>query len=269
MRRKIRFALRCAADEILRFLRIRDTGIPPLRLVRVSSYKTFREAGAEWKEKLISEGELRPGNRILDIGCGSGRVAIALIDYISREGSYDGIDIRADEIDWLNRNIAVKKPNFRFHHSDLLNKFYNPSGTIDPCEYTFPFEDNSFDYIMLTSIFTHMLPRELEHYLLEIKRLLINRGTLFASFFLLNDITLRNIRRGTSSREFANRVSPYCYSDNVDIPEDAVAYEENHIKNLYKDIGLKITNQVQGRWSFAKELNATHDYQDIIVAKTP
>lgn len=168
----------CIMDDILRSLGIRDIAIPPMRLVRVSPYKSFREAGQEWKNKLVSVGGLRQDHKILDIGCGSGRVSLALMDWLSDVGTYDGIDIRPDEVEWLSNNYSTKRKNFTFHHADIYNRFYHPSGTIQACDYIFPFEDECFDFIFLTSVFTHLLPIELEHYVKEMKRMTKANGTV-------------------------------------------------------------------------------------------
>ncbi len=261
------FAIKCALDETLRALRMRDVDIPPLRLVRVSPYSTFRKAGEEWKNKLISVGGLQPEYKMLDIGCGTGRVSLALMDYVSDVGSYDGIDIRADEIKWLRKTLSKKRSNFTFHHADLFNEFYHLSGTVDPSEYVFPFKDESFEFIFLTSIFTHLLPKELEHYLKEINRMLMPDGHSFASYFLLSADARRNIQAKSSSREFVHQIEPSCFSDNINVPEEAVAYEEEFILGLYQKYSFTIKNRFQGRWSFDPQLNATEDYQDIIVAR--
>lgn len=263
----MKFAIKCALDEILRALRMREVIIPPMRLVRVSRYKTFRGAGEEWKNKLISFGDLHPDHKILDIGCGTGRVSLALMNFVSDAGSYDGIDVRADEIKWLRKNYSKKRPNFNFHHANLFNKYYHPSGILDPSDYVFPFKDKSFDFIFLTSIFTHLLPRVLEHYLQEIKRMLKADGYFFASFFLLNADARSNIQDKNSSREFAHQIEADCFSDNVSVPEDAVAYEEKFILGLYQKYSFSIENRFQGHWSFNSQVNATEDYQDIIVAR--
>lgn len=266
MYRAMKVVVKIVLDEILRALRIRSVDIPPMRLVRVSPYKTFRKAGEEWKNKLILVGGLRPEHNILDIGCGSGRLSLALMDYVSDAGSYTGIDIRADEIKWLSKHYTKKRKNFTFHHANLFNKFYHPSGIIPPVDYVFPFEDESFDFICLTSVFTHLLPKELEHYVIEISRMLAPSGHVFASFFLLNAEARQNIQDKRSSRKFAHEIETACFTDNVEVPEDAVAYQEEFINRLWQKHSLSIENQFQGNWSFNPQLNATEDYQDIIVA---
>ena len=109
--------------------------------------------------------------KVLDIGCGSGRTAIPLIKYLSK-GNYDGFDIVSDAIKWNKKYITTQCPNFKFIHSDVYNKHYNSSSSIQASSYTFPYPDEHFDLILLASVFTHMYPQDFEHYLSEISRVL-------------------------------------------------------------------------------------------------
>jgi hypothetical protein len=75
-------------------------------------------------------------------------------------------DVGSDE--WCQGNISSKYPNFRFQLADVYNTEYNPGGTHRASEYESPYEDESFDFVILTSAFTHMLPEEVSNYLSEI-----------------------------------------------------------------------------------------------------
>ena len=44
-------------------------------------------------ESLYSTAQLSPDHRVLDIGCGTGRMAIPLTSFLSKKGSYEGFDI--------------------------------------------------------------------------------------------------------------------------------------------------------------------------------
>ena len=92
-------------------------------------------------------------------------------------------------------------------------------------------------------------------------------GHFFASYFLLNADARRNIQGKISSREFVHQIEPFCFTDNINVPEDAVGYEEEFILGLYQKYSFSIENRFQGKWSFNPQLNQTKDYQDIIVAR--
>ena len=61
------------------------------------------------------------------------------------------------QVDWAQRTITARYPNFTFQNADIFNKWYNPGGAFAASEYRFPYDDESFDFIFLTSVFTHML----------------------------------------------------------------------------------------------------------------
>ncbi len=267
----VRKCIKYPLDDLLRGMGIRDGELPPMRLVRVSPYSTFRQAGQEWVSKLREIGGLQSGEKVLDIGCGSGRVALALMDYLSEEGHYTGVDIRPDEIDWLQSNYSTKRPNFSFEFINVENSFYSVlSDQKQASKFEFPFASNFYDMIFLTSVFTHMLPASVDHYLKEIVRMLKPGGRCLISYFLMNESARKGIQSGTSSRSFLQDLGGGCFTDNLKCPEDAVAFEESWIRSLYENHRLEIRDPVfQGQWSRKRELNSTRDYQDIIVAIKP
>ncbi len=79
----------------------RDAITPPLRIIHdgTSSLAEFRHMGEEMMKEMTKFG-LKPNHKVLDVGCGNGKVAVHLIrsDYLNDEGSYDGFDIVAQAI---------------------------------------------------------------------------------------------------------------------------------------------------------------------------
>lgn len=64
---------------------------------------------------------------MLDVGSGIGRMARPLTKFLT-SGSYVGIDIVPRGIEWCQRHITSRYPNFTFQHADVYNKEYNPTG---------------------------------------------------------------------------------------------------------------------------------------------
>src|SRR5262249_6440676 len=60
-------------------------------------------------------------------------------------------------------------------------------------EFVFPYADASFDFVFLTSVFTHMLPAEVAQYLREVRRVLRPAGRCPAAFFFLHAGGLRPV----------------------------------------------------------------------------
>jgi len=194
-------------------------------------------------------GGLQPDERILDIGCGCGQMALQLERYLNENGSYTGVDIHRASISWCQKTIGSRRRNFKFTHIDVRNLAYNPSGIHRAEDYRFPFDDGSFDVILLKSVFTHMRPDEVDNYLREVARLLDRQGRCMATFFLLNDEQVALARAGSNSLAFAFGEGVWRYRHEHS-PESAVAYDEKHVMQLLDKHGLKLKAPVYyGNWS--------------------
>ena len=149
--------------------------IPPAHLidgVGGGGEKMFVKVGEEFFGYFVEKGGLNPTDRILDIGCGCGRMAIPLLTYLKDPGEYWGFDIVQPAVQWAQERISPTFPKFHFHAIDVHNRLYNPKGRTPPGKFQFPYADDFFDFTFLTSVFTHMVAPEMRHYLAEIVRTL-------------------------------------------------------------------------------------------------
>lgn len=240
----------------------RDSMIPPRSMIFIGS-GDFIKVGEEFKSHFINLAELKPGDHVLDVGCGIGRMAVPLTSYLNSEGRYEGFDIVKSGIDWCKENITPRFGNFHFIHSDVYNKHYNPAGKVQAKDYRFPFDDAAFDFVFLTSVFTHMLPADLENYLCEIARVLKPGGRALITFFLMNKESSALVAAGKCTKDFRYGMEGYFTTD-VDDPEAAIAYDENVVIELLSKYGLSIELPIQyGSWC---DRTQTLSYQDIVVA---
>lgn len=235
--------------------------VPP-RYLNFVGDGDFEANGAEFLGHFVELGNLAPSHRVLEVGSGIGRMARPLTKYLS-SGSYEGIDIVPQGIQWCQKNVSQRFPNFRFQLADLRNLMYNPGGRLEATEYHFPFEASEFDFTFLTSVFTHMLRRDMEHYLAEVARTLRTNGRCLATFFLLNDESRALAETGRSSLNFQFPLDG-CWTDDADVPERAIAFDESDIRALYSSLGFTVETVRYGAWSGRKEFLS---YQDIVVAK--
>ncbi len=161
---------------------------PPYSLrTFVGGARGFEDAGKWFANELWRLGLLGRGTRILDIGCGCGRVAYALAtDERLREldMQYTGMDVDAACVAWCRTDITPKNQRFDFYHADCGNPSYNPAGAETAGVCAFPHPAASFDLVLLTSVFTHLLGPDLRHYLAEVSRLLAPGGVAYATMFL-------------------------------------------------------------------------------------
>ncbi|MEM7119024.1 MAG: class I SAM-dependent methyltransferase [Chloroflexota bacterium] len=114
------------------------------------------------RELLIQYG-LKPIHYLIDVGCGSGRLAKPLATYL--KGNYLGIDIVPELVEYAQ--AAVEKPSWRFETAQGL---------------TIPEQDGRADVVCFFSVLTHLTHEESYLYLQEAKRVLKPTGKIVFSY---------------------------------------------------------------------------------------
>ncbi len=244
----------------------RDELTPPRSLMIIGgdrSQEVFHQIGQTFFRFFVDLCGLRPRERVLEVGSGVGRMAVPLTRYLEETGSYEGFDVIPDGIKWCQKHISSRFPNFHFSWANVFNGVYNPGGKHKASEYRFPYGDESFDFVFLTSVFTHLLPDDMQNYLSEISRVLKRTGRCLITFFLLNKESLKLVQDGRSSLAFTFEFEGY-RTINRKQPEAAVGHEESCVLGLLERSGLNIRAPVHyGSWCGRSQFL---DYQDIIIA---
>lgn len=128
--------------------------------------EVYEERGREqWRliKSLLPEGWTFEGKRVLDFGCGAGRVVRHALAEDST-GEYWGCDIDSRSIEWLRANLRA------------LHAFETEEWP--PTQ----LPDGQFDLIYAFSVFTHLLD-SWSAWLLELHRLLDHDGVLIVTVF--------------------------------------------------------------------------------------
>lgn len=113
-----------------------------------------------YREQLLDLAAVGAGQRVLDIGCGTGTTAIAAAKRVGAKGAVSGIDVSEKMITAARRKASGAVD---FHVSDAL---------------TLPFQDATFDTAFLTTVL-HMVPQsERAAVLREASRVLRSGGHL-------------------------------------------------------------------------------------------
>ncbi|HEX8276672.1 MAG TPA: methyltransferase domain-containing protein [Longimicrobiaceae bacterium] len=184
--------------------------------------------------RLVGECGLTPASRVLDVGCGPGRLAIGILDRVGRVAEYRGIDVHRPSIEWCDRHLGRSDPPFRFQLVDVRNARYNPEGADLASTIRLPVADGRFDIAYLYSVFSHMLPPDVRGYLREIHRLLAPGGILFFTAF---------VEEGVPDVS----ENPDGYVQSWLGPLHCVRYQRGYLEGMLGDAGFETVRFVYGR----------------------
>jgi SAM-dependent methyltransferase len=141
--------------------------------------EVYFEATRQEVDWMVENLGLSTRSSLLDLGCGSGRIALGVLDRVGEIREYRGLDVDKRFLRWARNHITPEHPNFQFIHLDAKNEYYNPEGTKMGYDLTLPFAEGEFDIICLFSVFTHMLTDDVKIYLKELHRILHPDGKAF------------------------------------------------------------------------------------------
>lgn len=147
--------------------------MPPLNLVQriglreeEDPVRTYLESGRESRELIeahLPAGWTWAGKRVLDFGCGVGRVLRQFLPE-SEEAEFFGCDLDRTSVAWLRENLSPPFEAFETAEAASL-----------------PQEDGFFDLIYAFSVYTHFTDNWAA-WLREHHRVLADGGILFATF---------------------------------------------------------------------------------------
>jgi SAM-dependent methyltransferase len=206
---------------------------------------------------------LEPHHVVLDVGCGIGGIAIPLTHFLNEKGSYEGFDISKNDIDWCNKNISEKHPNFYFQYSGLDK---HPNKTVDKtdaCHFIFPYDDAKFDFVCLISLFTHLMPAEIENYITEISRVMKPGATALLSLFIINCESEDMMIKKPTQMNFPYNKGFYRLHS-LQVENKQVAYDEEWLLEKLSFAGLKMEGIKYGSWCGR---NSDFDHRDLLICR--
>lgn len=194
----------------------------------------YLTAGKNFWFYMLANGYVTLDSTIVDIGCGCGRFAHHLRDYVCSgerfSGRYHGIDIDHEMLDWCRRHFDAER--FTFTQSTHRSSVYRNDRAGD-ASFELPFQSASANLVFSTSLYTHLLPDELENYTREAFRVLKPGGVMAMYVFSVDHPPHSFGNRHT----FVHRLGK-AFVESVENPEAAVAYEEEYLLDLVRAIGF-------------------------------
>jgi SAM-dependent methyltransferase len=241
----------------------RDGLTPPRGMIYTGS-GDFRRSGEQSVELFKQLCGLQPHHSVLDIGSGIGRIAIPLTRFLNEKGRYEGFDVVKKGVDWCQERITAKFPNFQFQYISLENDLYRSDGG-SASSFRFPYEDASFDFAVANSVFTHMLPDEVDNYLGELRRVLRPGGVAYLTFFVFDLSRWDEKTAWPTGFDFPYNYDHYRLMDDV-VKSANVAFEEAHLRSMITENGLKVRDLYYGFWRGLPK-SECHDFQDIVIVE--
>jgi len=145
-----------------------EVQLPPDYLIYESfqmdyaKYYTDSRESAFWIHDMVKAHlNLKAGDRILDWGCGPGRIIRHMPEVFGSEMDFFGTDINPRSIQWCKENL----PGIHFNRNGL--------------EAELPYPDDHFGFIWGISIFTHLSEKLHDEWMTELRRILRPGGVLF------------------------------------------------------------------------------------------
>lgn len=124
--------------------------------------------GEAFLEEIVDEAALKPGESVLDCGCGTGTLAIIAKHRVGPGGRVVGVDISDDQLTKARNKARAQGLEIEFHH-----------GSIDEL----PCSDQSFDGIFSTLMFHHVPRNVKKHAFSEMRRVVKPDGRIVIADF--------------------------------------------------------------------------------------
>jgi SAM-dependent methyltransferase len=186
--------------------------------------------------RLVEHFQCNSKSRVLDVGCGQGRLPIGILRVIG-DLNYTGVDVDKKSIEWCRRYIERDHSSFKFEHLNVYNERYNKHGMQLNVRFLFAMDPRSVDIIYLFSVFSHTTAEDMCVYLKEFLRILDDRGQLFFTTFVEEDVP--NIS-----------INPENYRMKCNGPLHIVRYRKDYLFSLLDGAGYSIV-----RFAHAAEAN--------------
>lgn len=194
------------------------------------------------RELLVQHG-LEPRHRLVDVGCGSGRLTRGLAPYLT--GGYLGIDVVPEQLAFARKEAP--DPSWRFEVTEGLS---------------IPERDGAADMVCFFSVFTHILHEQCYVYLQEARRVLRPGGRVVFSFLEFTnpnhwwcfEAAVREIGLGLPLYVFIDRDAIRTWAAHLDFRVDALYGGDEPCLTLPEPLTSDDGQRFEGRVAFGQSV---------------
>ncbi len=169
-------------------------------------------------------------SRLLDWGCGAGRLAVGVRQSLGHVRDYHGVDVQPELLEWAREHLTDE--HTRFSLVDQRNERYNPEGA---ATFTIPADPGSVDVLYAYSVFSHMLEPDVRGYAASIAEILAPQGRALMTAFVENAVPDWE-ENPTDYRKLPWKGRLHC-----------VRFDRRFFEELLWDAGLAVDEFVYGR----------------------
>lgn len=218
--------------------------------------KHYTDIGDKFLQLFMHYGQLQVASKVLEIGCGTGRIARPLLQFLSGRGTYRGFDINKRFVQYCTDTYRRSA----FKCCDVWHSEYNPNGVIPADSFEFPYLDSSFTFVCAIAVFNHMKLEWVQNYIQEIARVLTHKGVFFGTFILLNQPAMEFIdNKSKHPFQFEQRDDDAWYEYSAR-PLFNVALPEQSIRRACISNSLMIIEPIRyGEWRGSAAAITGHD----------
>lgn len=203
-------------------------------------------AWGQIERQLLIHFGLLPNHTLIDIGCGSGRLAKAMIPYL-KNGTYLGTDIVDELLDYAKKDCPF---NWQFQNVENIS---------------IPYPSKCADFCVFFSVFTHLLPEEIYCYLIEAQRVIKDSGMIIFSFLEYSqnwdvfEATYSNILSGKPNvhlNTFIGRDAIECWADRLGLSIVSITAGNKPFILLPQPVTLDDGRVIEGLQAFGQSVCA-------------
>jgi SAM-dependent methyltransferase len=220
---------------------------------------------------------INSNSRLLDFGCGVGRVLLSMLKHKPQVGHVTGLDILPQLITFCETHIASAFPQTRFELIQGRNEHYDRflamarAGTAKSHAQLQSEHAAAFTAAYAFSVFTHVEVADFRSLLALLSNLLQPGGTLLFTAFLLTPYSRHSIQEGTtmfSLADAATEAQGNVLIGNVADRLSFIAFDLSLVEQMVFEAGLVLTHVEHGSWA-GGNVYFSPSGQDVVVCRRP